>query len=205
MGHLEKLVLGGKANLRHFVTTPFPNDQDLQQELVDFWNKVRRADPDDGTGLFTVRKHVVLDPDLNDSGFKDIQEPAKSVLYIIAHSGEGINFIGGGNERKSPADLADWLTERKHPLPFAMLAIKVWACFSGCNGFAQSLSNIMAQRGFNRLIVVGYNAATGGPFDLDDDEQKHVWTVNAHGKRDQVISRASQSQAIFWGDGTRSK
>jgi len=202
MAHLSKIVAGGKDSLRRYVATPFPTDQQLVQELDDFWRKSTIYDEDSG-GQFSDPKFHVLEPDLNDRGFADITSPQKSVLYIVGHSNLGINYIGGAGERMDAIALTAWLTKRKPNgrLPLNLLAIKVWACFSGSNGFARDLQGCLAACGYNKLIVVGYNAATGGPVDVEGSDHKHVWTLTEDGKRDEKISRAKKQQAIFWGNG----
>jgi hypothetical protein len=202
MAHLWKLVEGGKQTLKRFVTTPFPKDQKLVQELDDFWRKSTIYDEESG-GQFNRPKFHVLEPDLKDQGFADITAPEKSVLYIVGHSNVGINYIGGDGGKMDAMALTEWLTKRKPcgRLPLKLLAIKVWACFSGSNGFARELRERLAARGYNNLIVVGYNAATGGPVDVEGSDHKHVWTLNEAGDKDAKISRAKKHQAIFWGNG----
>jgi hypothetical protein len=185
MGHLKYIVVGGKDAIQRFVTTPFLTDPDLCHEIVECWSPHH-----EGNSVFTI----ISSPDKLG---KKISQPRASVLYIVAHSSPGVAVIGGrGGETWDARKLADWLTKSENPLPKTMLAVKIWACYSGSNGFARDLAEELSADGYN-TIVVGYSKATGGRGDLGDKPHKHVFELDPGGARGQLIGRAKHFQKIF--------
>jgi hypothetical protein len=178
MGRLTQ-QLGKKP--RQFVIVPWPYDEELWGDARDFWEKA---------GIYRSKAKELAE----DCG----KEPQNTVLYVLAHSGQGVSFIGtSGSERMSAGQLVRYLVD--NGLPSQILAVKIWACFTGVNGFAQEVKAkfLAEQKGYNP-IVVGYNHGTGGPLsEAADDKHKYVYAVGAGGGRGALIGRGSAHQTIF--------
>ena len=192
MSHLKYLVKGGKDAIQRFIMTPFEEDHELTYEMVAMW------DPQAFKNQYRIK--AIKAEHLK----RKIADPEKSVLYVLAHSGSGATTISAksGGEME-PKELVDFLV--KNGLPEKILAIKIWACFSGMNGFAQAVRSefLKLNRGYNPIII-GYTEALGGRGDTDDEERnatraKHVWEVNSAGERGRNLGRARDYQAIFAG------
>lgn len=189
MAHLRYLVQGGKAALQRFVTTPFFDNKQLKSEIIEHW----QLDP-----VYCGKKFEILGPE-DDFG-DEIHSASFSVLYIVAHSGRAATHIGDSDGNKKTAEqLVGWLVDRN--LPKDLLCLKIWACYSGSNGFAREVKTRLNQHGY-KTIVVGYTEATGGPNDMGTsklEEQrahKHVWEEE-NGQRGNMLSRGKYAQAIF--------
>lgn len=178
MGSITLLHGVKKEEIRRYVITPF-HDKGLKAEARDHW---------EDKGVWRVAADELA---------TDIKQPEKSVLYVLAHSGRGVSFIAGGKDEKMEAgELVDYLIESG--LPPKILAIKIWACFSGVNGFAQEVKArfLAAKKGYNP-VVVGYNEATCGVNDIANDPHKHVFEATLGGQRGALIGRASQHRTHF--------
>lgn len=178
MGYLTVTAGVKKENLRHFVLVPFYS-KSLRGEARDFWEK---------KGIFRTSFDDLAD---------DITMPDRTVLYVLAHSGRNVDIIAGDDEETlSATELVDKLVE--HGLPPKILAVKIWACFTGINGFAMEVkAKFLARQMGYSPIVVGYNEVTGGPFDLGDEPHKHVFAEGVGGTRGDLIGRASQHRTIY--------
>jgi hypothetical protein len=178
MGYMTAIAGVKKEDLRHFVLVPFYS-KSLRGEARDFWEK---------KGVFRTTFSELAD---------DITTPEKTVLYVLAHSGRDVSYIAGdADEKMSATELVDELVGGG--LPPKILAIKIWACFSGVNGFAMEVKAkfIAKKMGYNP-IVVGYNEVTGGPYDQGDQPHKHVFQEGPHGARGDLIGRASQHRSVY--------
>jgi len=176
MGRLTQ-QLGTKP--RQFVIVPFDDDT-LKAEARDFWEPA---------GIYRTKLSEFED---------DMTQPQRTVLYVLAHSGRGVSFIAStGGEKLSAEQLVKYLADGG--LPSQILAVKIWACFSGVNGFAQEVKAkfLALEKGYNP-IVVGYNEITGGPKDIAaNDLHKHVFQLGPNNTRGPVIGRASANRNIF--------
>jgi hypothetical protein len=108
-----------------------------------------------------------------------------------------VTFIGSSDgEKLSAEQLVNNLVE--YGLPNRILCIKIWACFSGINGFAQEVKAkfLAVNKGYNP-IVNGYNEVTGGPGDLANDKHKHVFQLGPNNTRGPLIGRASAHRSTF--------
>ena len=177
MGYLTTNAGVKKEELRHFVLVPF-HSKSLRGEARDFWER---------KGIFRTTFGELAD---------DITMPEKTVLYVLAHSGRDVSHIAGDDETLSAGELVDQLVE--NGLPPKILAVKIWACFTGVNGFAMEVKAkfIAKQKGYNP-IVVGYNEITGGPFDMGDEPHKHVFQEGQGGTRGALIGRACAHRTIY--------
>ena len=151
-----------------FVIVPWYDDT-LVREARDFWAPA---------GIYRVKQSELAE---------DIKQPQKSVLYVLAHSGRDVSYIvSTQNEKLSAEQLVRYLVDGG--LPSRILAVKIWACFSGVNGFAQEVKAkfLAEQKGYDP-IVVGYNEGTGSPFGQPDNKSKHVYQVGPNGQRGALI------------------
>lgn len=162
-----------------FVHVPFPYDEELWGEARDHWERA---------GIFRSKRSELAG---------DIVKPRETVLYILAHSGQGVSEIASSDgDKLSASELVDYLIE--YDLPSDILCLKIWACFSGVNGFAKEVKMhfLGKNKGYNP-IVVGYNRIIGGPFD-QGDEHKHAFQEGpTPGSRGPVIGRASANRTVF--------
>jgi hypothetical protein len=175
MGRLTQ-QLGEKPIGR--VIVPWYDDA-LWAEARDFWEPA---------GIWRVKRSELAE---------DITQPHKTVLYVLAHSGRGVSLIASNDgETLSAEQLVRFLVDGG--LPSQILAVKIWACFSGVNGFAQEVKAkfLAEQKGYNP-VVVGYNEVTGGPKDVANDPHKHVFQLGPDNTRGPVIGRASAHRNIF--------
>ena len=176
MGVLSQQL--GEKPIR-LVHVPFPYDEELWGEARDHWEPA---------GIYRTKRSEIAE---------DIRYPEKTVLYILAHSGAGVAFLGSSEgERISAEQLVKDLVE--YGLPNKILCVKIWACFSGVNGFAQDVkAKFLAEKKGYNPIVVGYNEVTGGPGDLGDEKHKHVFQLGPNSTRGPLIGRASAHRSTF--------
>ena len=178
MGHLTTLTGLDKSELLRYVITPMWGDG-LREEARDFWEGQAR--------IFRVKASELSE---------DITQPQKTILYVLAHSGRGVTKIADNEgEMMTAGELVEYLID--NGLPPRILAVKIWACFTGINGFAQEVKAkfLEANKGYNP-VVVGYNEVTGGPSDTLGSPHKHVFQENGN-QRGPLIGRASQHRTIF--------
>jgi len=175
MGRLTQ-QLGEKP--RQFVIVPF-YDEKLVAEARDFWQPA---------GIYRTTRDELAE---------DIAQPQKTVLYVLAHSGRDVKYIASnGGEKLSAEQLVRYLVDGG--LPPRILCVKIWACFSGVNGFAQEVkAKFLDEKKGYAPIVVGYNEGTGSPYGQADDKSKHVYQAGPGGQRGALIGLASGHRNIF--------
>lgn len=175
MGHITTVGNVPKNQIQRYVIVPMQTDA-LNGEARDFWNRA---------GIWRVKGDEL----------EEFAYPERTVLYVLAHSGRAVTYIADGEGTTMTAEgLVDYLVSWN--LSPRILAVKIWACFTGINGFAQEVKAkfLELNKGYNP-IVMGYNEMTGGPFD-QGDRQKHVFQDN-NGNKGPVMGRASLHRTIF--------
>jgi hypothetical protein len=177
MGHITNVTGLKKEEIYRYVITPMGGEK-LQAEARDFWEP---------SGIWRITAGKL----------RKIKHPEKTVLYVLAHSGRSVSHIADSQGGTMTAqDLVDYLVGNE--LPPRILAVKIWACFTGVNGFAQEVKAKFLEKnmGYNP-IVVGYNELTGGPGDIANDPHKHVFQEAPGGQKGPVIGRASANRTIY--------
>jgi hypothetical protein len=133
-----------------FITTPFFGDNDITHELEQILRINGISEDNVLTGPSDLAAITRYQP-----------TASETTIYVWAHGNRHRNAIGGGNARKSPDELLDFLKEVGVQTTFAG-DICIWSCWSGVlDGFCHAFALRCRARGFLSLSVWGSRFVTG--------------------------------------------